>query len=220
MKKSISILVLLALVTVGAFAQVEMSGGSGLLYDYSARNGIDISTPYQSGYIGFRNTSFGVYAFLDFTYLEFDMSFARGSLTWVEEFGYTATDNAGSMTQIGFSALVKYPLDLGFITFYPLFGLNYNRATSLSLSYWAFSAAGNVSASDLSQFGIQFGAGGDYDLSDTMYIRGQFLLQLRFASKLQRDMVDLLTSTSNINMTTNTTLGFGPRIKVGVGYRF
>jgi hypothetical protein len=59
MKKSISILVLLALVAGGAFA-LDMAVGGGLLFDYSGNNGIE----YMSAYEGLRATSFEAFGFL------------------------------------------------------------------------------------------------------------------------------------------------------------
>jgi hypothetical protein len=85
MKKSISILVLLAIVATGAFAQ-GFSVGAGGLFDWSlVGNGLKMSGPGGSGSVSFPNLSFGGFVFLDATFAEVDASFAYGTLTAVSE---------------------------------------------------------------------------------------------------------------------------------------
>jgi len=205
MKKRISILVLLAFVAAGAFAQrVGMSVGGGLLFDYSANNGVSAADYYA----GIRNSSFGGFIFFDATYAEVDVSFARGNLTSVYEKGNNSgTADMGSAMQLGFSLLGKYPVRRGYFTFFPLLGVNYNVVLSGSDPDGnKFDKPGN-----LSQFGIQGGAGMDYNLTHALYLRGEALFQLRLASKTMND-----AATGD----TSTTLGMGPVVKVALGYRF
>jgi hypothetical protein len=110
MKKSISILALLAIIATGAFAQgfpFPMAAGGGLLFDWSGNNGIERTNRYA----GFRNLSIGGFGFFDATYAELDVSFAYGSLTGVFDApGNNETKDIGSVLQLGFSLLGKYPI--------------------------------------------------------------------------------------------------------------
>ena len=105
----------------------------------------------------------------------------------------------------GFSVLGKFPFELSSFTLFPLAGIGYNMALSAK-----FEGEKYDDAMDLSQFGILAGAGIDYPITNKLFIRGEVLFNLRFASKYMKDIYDFETKT----------LGFGPRIKIGVGYRF
>jgi opacity protein-like surface antigen len=224
-KKSISILVLLALVAVGAFAQgISLSAGGGLLLDYSARNGVEVSTKLlgteYTVYSGNRNLSFGGYGFFDFTYGEVDLSFAYGSLSSVYDSNIPgdntkASSDSMSAIQLGFTVLGKYPFDLGGFTVFPLFGLGYNAVLSLSYDGNSLDDPG-----DYSQFGLMFGGGLDYFFSDALFLRAELLFNIRFASTAQDDVVSLYKLFYGSDTTVDSTWGMGPRVKVGVGYRF
>ncbi|MCL2092757.1 MAG: outer membrane beta-barrel protein [Treponema sp.] len=219
MKKVFSILLLLALVSAGAFAQdFALSAGGGALLDYSSNNGMKSG----SEYMGMSIFGIGGYGFLDATYAVLDVSFAYGSLTNVEKPTAVPSDqkDAGSQMVLGFSLMGKYPVDMGFATIFPLVGINYNFVLSQKDKDGnKFSdEPGNLwKESDLSQFGILAGVGGDFDISDSLYFRAQALFHLRFPSKYMKDMASLFKLLdSNIS----ATYGMGPRIQLGVGYRF
>ena len=219
MKKSISILVLLALVTAGAFA-IDMSVGGGALLDLSLNNGLSGSFEGFNFKQEIRNTSFGGFVFFDATYAEIDVSFAYGLLKWSgENMGGPGgnTDIDGNLMQLGFSLLGKYPIDLGMITISPILGGSYNVVLSGKLTFGGVSVdlkdmedIDNV-VQDLSQFGVLGGVGVDFPLTSSLYLRGQALFQLRFPMKFFREMAE---------GPINATYGMGPRVKVGVGYKF
>jgi len=216
MKRGISVLALLAIVATGAFAQVDftpqgfsMAAGGGLLFDWSGNNGIEnFKSAGLSGYLGFRNLSFGGYGFFDATYAEMDVSLAYGSITYVYDYpGHKGTESGGSAIQLGFSLLGKYPIGLGGFTLFPLLGADYN----LVLSSKDRNGRPEDNPGDASQFGLLVGAGLDFPLSGALFLRGETLFHLRFPSK---DMKDTASGGAS------TTLGMGPRIKIGVGYKF
>jgi outer membrane protein W len=77
--------------------------------------------------------------------------------------------------------------------------------------------------SELNQFGLLGGLGADYDINSSLFIRGQVMLQMRFANKNAKDTVKILRSNQPSTYNSRniqTTLGLGPVIRVGVGYRF
>jgi len=211
MKKSISILALLAIIATGAFAQgfpPPMSAGGGLLFDWSFNNGVETKISGKRAYTGINALSFGGFGFFDATYAEVDVSFAYGLLTLASDAdGSKDSKDLGSALQLGFTLLGKYPIGLGGFTLFPLLGADYN----LVLSVKNKDGSSESKPGEYSQFGLLAGAGLDFPLTSALYLRGEALFHLRFASKL---MTDIASSGDS------TTLGMGPRIKIGVGYKF
>jgi len=200
MKKCISIFVLLALVSAGAFA---LSIGGGLHLDHSGNNGVKDGSEYW----GLRIFSVGAYGFLDFNFAELSVSFASGSLTGVYEDGsYSDSSDAGKATQLCFSFLLKFPIDMGQLVFFPLFGINYNWVLSLENEY---GIKADDTGEEYGQIGILAGLGFDYYLTDLLYLRVQGMFQLRFPAKFARDAAW---------GSAEATMGMGPVIRVGIGY--
>ncbi|MDR2476338.1 MAG: hypothetical protein LBD18_00950, partial [Treponema sp.] len=94
-----------------------------------------------------------------------------------------------------------YPFALsGAFTIFPLLGVNYNLVL--------FAAPYNT-------LGFQAGAGIDYNLSGSVYLRAEALFNFRLANKNYTDMK------SNPYLTgVSTGFGLGPRITIGAGYKF
>ena len=203
MKKGILVLALLVFISFGAFAQ--MSAGGGLLFDLSSNNGVKEGNIYG----GFRIVSFGGFVFFDAHYVEADVYFAGGSVDIVAKAGgISGSVDAGSFTQLGFSLLGKYPIEMGELTVFPLFGINYNIVLSYKLPNGE--KFPESAAEWFSQFGFQAGAGLDYNLNDNLYLRASALLHLRLPMKFCKD---------DISSSETATLGIGPVIKVAIGYR-
>jgi len=220
MKKGIIILLLLAFAATSAFAQIiPMSVGGGGLFDWSFNNGVETNIGGKKDFIGKRNMSFGGFAFFDATYAEAEAGFSFGLLTAVDKKG---TDKAGSMLQINFSVLGKYPFDFGKVTVFPLLGASYNmvfaeKDKNGDKGYETF----GETMRNVSQFGLLGGAGVDYDLMRYLYLRVELLYHLRFANKETRDLADVLDTSAKFGGGSGyATLGMGPKIKVGLGYRF
>ena len=76
MKKYLLVLVIFALAT-GAFAQVSLSAGGGLIFDWSFNNGIKNG----GDKLGMQILSIGGFGFFDATYVEADLYFAYGKNT-------------------------------------------------------------------------------------------------------------------------------------------
>ena len=210
MKKIISVLVLFAVVTAGAFA-IDLSVGAGALFDLSANNGVKGDVMGFDYVAKITNTSFGGFVFLDATYAALDVSFAYGSTSGsVEVAGVkvSTSDMDFGLTQLGIGLTGKYPIDLGNFVIFPLLGINYNVVLS------AKNDDGDKAddPGDMSQFGILAGVGADFDINESLYFRATAAFQLRFANKLMKDMAD--------EMEADTTLGMGPRITLALGYRF
>jgi hypothetical protein len=215
MKKCISVLVLSALVAGGAFA-VDLAIGGGLLTDISGNNGIKGSDGGYDFYDGYRCTSFGVQGFFDITYVELGLYYAYGSMTRVVTVNgvkdpYGSRD-AGSVGQFGFSLLGKYPIEVGSVLIFPMFGIDYNIV--LSWKYLGEKVLGNESTSEwLSQFGLLAGLGVDFNLSEKLFLRTTGMFHIRLPAKWAKDSVDQYSNDAK------ATLGIGPRFTVALGYK-
>jgi len=215
MKKRIAILVALALVATGAFAQFSMSTGGGLLANPSFNNGVDIEGGGVSGSVGLDITSIGGFAFFDVTYVELDVSFAYGIATMYTKGAAvdSGTDDTNIMS-VGFTLLGKYPINLGKITIFPLLGVEYN------LVLWEKDGMGDgYKPMDLSQLGFQGGVGLDFGLTNKLFLRAETLFQLRLPNKVMNDTADESDKSLGSYGNADATFGMGPVIKVGVGFK-
>ena len=215
MKKSIMILVLLVFAASGVFAQAfRVSVGGGGLFDWSFKNGLEEKIGLNKYYYtGNTNMSFGGFLFLDATYAELNASFRYGLITnVVDNAGNVKTTKAGNMMQAGVSVLGKYPLDFGAITFFPLIGAGYNAVLIYNYDEGKkYNDSVVDTMLDLGQICFMGGAGFDFGLTRSLFLRFEALYQLRFASKIAND-----TATS----VRYATLGMGPLVQVGAGYKF
>jgi len=226
MKKSIAILALLAIVATGAFAQgfpLSMSAGGGLLFDLSVGNGakmkFDVMGMSGDMEASLQNLSFGAFGFFDATYAEVDVNFAYGMLTYKSESsgflgGGSGPSGDANAMQLGFTLLGKYPFDLGGFTLFPLLGLDYN----VVLSVWDKDSSTDKPG-DSSQLGFLAGVGLDFPFSDALFLRAEAMFHLRLPSKWASDLKSGMGSVGSYG-SVDTTLGMGPRIKVGLGYKF
>jgi hypothetical protein len=205
MKRSILILALLAIAATGAFAQgFSLATGGGGLFDWSFNNGVKA----DSEYVGFRALSFGGFVFFDATYAELDVSFAYGMGTGVIDLtDEKRTEDLGNELQLGFTLLGKFPIGSGRFIFFPLLGADYN----LVLSAKDKNGISDDHPGDGSQFGLLGGVGFDLHFTKALFLRTEALFHFRFASKEMKDSAPSGAS---------TTFGMGPRVKIGVGYRF
>jgi len=204
MQKKVILMLLMALLLVGGvFAErFSMSIGAGLLFDFSNNNG------YKSddGYSGVRILTLCVYGSFDAMYAEVDANLAYGKLTSIAD-----KDNLNNydsrVMQLGLTLLGKYPFELGEFTIFPLLGFKYNMVLSHTVAGTADPEPGKWN-----QFGLLAGVGADFDLTNSLYLRGEGLFHLRLPSTFMKDAASATGGSA--------TLGMGPRIKLGLGYRF
>jgi hypothetical protein len=193
-------------VATGAFAQgISMAAGGGLLLDWSVGNKIKMGS--REGEL--QNLSFGGFGFFDATYAELDVNFTYGFLDANYNFNYSgffSGSTKANALQLGFSLLGKYPIGMNGFTLFPLLGADYNRVLSFMIkNEYLWDKPGGDS-----QFGLLAGAGLDFPFSSALFLRAEALFHYRFPSE---NMKSLGSSAS-------TTPGLGPRIKIGVGYKF
>ena len=132
MKKSVLIFVLITLIAAGAFAQdssisIPMSIGWGFVLDNSSGNGVKGTYIGQSFRQKNNNLSYGVNLFFDMHYAELEMTFAESTITSKYRVaGRESFSDAGTTKSLSFSLLGKYPISVGPVILFPLFGISYN----------------------------------------------------------------------------------------------
>jgi hypothetical protein len=158
----------------------------------------------------------GLYTFIDLKYAEFSIDWA-GAVQQTDRATKSATgdktattDNSVSYGEVAFTLLGKYPFEVGTLTIYPLAGVNY----TLQL--------GDI---DDSSLGFDVGAGLNVPLGGSgLFIRAEALFNIQLKSFNQVDDEDAWLSTGRNNGYTvlyaNAGVALGPRVLVGVGYKF
>jgi hypothetical protein len=176
--------------------------------------------------ITFSNVGFGGFAFLDAKYVEAALSFSGGSSTSEtkspSESGSRTDEDKGSYTAFDISALGKYPVAFGKFTVFPLLGIDYQIVLSQKDEDGDdFEGVdGDGDASDLSALWFKAGAGGDFDINEKLYLRGEILYGIRLHNKFETDTKDLLKDMGLKDDDIKIHLGHGPTVKLAVGYRF
>jgi opacity protein-like surface antigen len=240
MKKIIALFVVF--VCVGAALSAQISFGGGTLVDYIGNNAgakmtfsAELKKDFPDEAIDMSEVEnalgVGGFAFLDLMYAEINMDFSYGIHSYVLKFGdEKETGDLGTSLNLGFSLLGKYPFDLGPVTLYPMAGLGYNivlaRMDEKGNNYKdseEYKDSDRSVTGDYSQFFLMAGAGLDYNINRNIYLRFQTLFQMRLAPKGVRDAISeiekMYKDEEIEGITMSSTLGIGPRIKVGIGFR-
>jgi len=182
------------------------SVGGGAFFDLNLKSSMSIlSMPiYKLDLMGL-----GAFAFFDAKYVELSVGPSFGIAKYENEYGRSFDLK---LIQLDVNVLGKIPINLsgGQIVIFPLLGLSYNHPL--------FGISGtdslNKALSDLGQLGALGGVGLDFYLSSSIYLRGEGLFHLRLPP--WPALKDGLGMTGD----TKFSFGMGPRVKLGVGYRF
>ncbi|MDR3324720.1 MAG: hypothetical protein LBS82_01840 [Spirochaetaceae bacterium] len=220
MKKCISVLALATIVAGGVFSQEQETTTpaekkAGL---FSAGVGAYLTGDFGGGYeytsgSTTRTTKMpyfgGGFLFLDATYAELSFGFfGGGGTTTSERTGRDATTTDFSVTGLDIGLLGKYPIALGSLTVFPIFGINYRVIVGAKTAGYEVDKPGDFSA-----FWFKFGGGLDYAITNNVYLRGDLLYGIRLANKVENDAIDGRGDDAK------TRLGHGIDVKVAVGYK-
>jgi len=222
MKKTVIILVLAAFTASGVFAQLSFSFGAGTFFDGSFRNGIK-SNDHNFWYEEGKDViSLGAYLFYDASFIEASVNFGYGFVLKYEK-DYFGTiydynnDSNFNYLMVSLCVIGKFPVNIGDSLFYPAAGVEYNMVLA-SYENGVKEDWGSLSVSDyLNQYGILAGIGIDFPLSGAMFLRTQGFINIRFPAKYQKDLA--IVSNFLNNNSYKTTIGIGPRIKLGFGLK-
>jgi len=190
-KKIILALLMAALLTGGAFAQIDMSAGLGgnfSMYMTSVSHpDYDINNP--KPIIGG-----GFYAFFDATYAMAKVGMFIGGNSQETDLGiFEKWKTKNSATYFSLGLLGKYPIDLGIFTLFPMLGFEYNIFMSSKKSVeingvtvedesgkFKRSDAPDGHSSDFDMLILQAGVGADFNLTDNIYLRPSVLWGIDF----------------------------------------
>lgn len=206
-KKGLLVLALAVIVAGAGFADIALSAGGGAVYSGDFTAGITLDAGVASAEIEMPSHGFGAYGFFDATYVEVSASLLWGTLSIGGSSGFDLDTTTLSLGLLG-----KYPIHLGKIVLFPAAGIVYNYVLSAAYESTSFS-----DASDLSTFGLRLGVGLDFGITEKLFIRGTVLLGLNLPSKFENDWADSLKGPG---YTVEQNFGFGPDIKIAVGYKF
>lgn len=122
-------------------------------------------------------------------------------------------------TQFGFTILGKYPVAVGpGVTVFPLAGIDYQiflSGKNEGLTIERDDMSGDYK--DLyDAFSLVVGAGLDYDITKKLYLRGEVLVNFKMEGSSDRALKKLARD-DNLSFSLFT---FGPRVSIGVGYRY
>jgi hypothetical protein len=190
----------------GAFFAADLGGG--LAWESS---GEALAMPYYGG---------GAYLFFDATYAEVFAGFSTGGGKW-ESPASTTPDSLTDMPRsyINIGVFAKYPIDAGSINFFPLAGIDYDASISGKRKY----AGGKEVELDYatSAVWLKLGAGADFALGNSAYIRVELLYGWRTANEYENEMRNRYITEYNSNAdNVKTRQGNGPDLKAGFGVRF
>jgi hypothetical protein len=219
-KKSFVLLVLIVLVTGGAFAQ-DISAGAGIFF------GGDLGGGFQASEYGFSikeeisNSGFGFFGFLDIGYLEASIGFLSGSgeIFYQESalgYGSDSFIMYYDFSSLHLSLLAKYPVNMGNMTVFPAVGIDYQMVNKLEVEGFPLSVFG-FDESDFSALWIRFGGGLDYQINDNLFIRGTALYGIRMQNQYEQDNIAYI---QQFGVSASAIVGNGFQIKAAVGYRF
>jgi hypothetical protein len=151
------------------------------------------------------NNGFGIGGFFDATYVEIGLDFIFGSY---ENYSYIYKMKS---TQFGFSLLGKYPFAVKDLTVFPLVGIDYQ----IFISGEAYGIT--VSHDDwYDVFSFAVGGGLDYNLSSKLYLRSELLLNIKLKDIYESELIDVKIYVND----DRKRLTLGPRVSIGVGYKF
>ncbi|GHU73634.1 hypothetical protein FACS189450_13780 [Spirochaetia bacterium] len=239
MKKLFSILFLTVIITGNIFAQERLGGnkngpapkfslgaGGRIFYNgmfdiwefdpYLTYGGVD---PYAYIYENnfHSNNGFGIGVFFDATYVEIGMDFIFGSFK--PNYDKYTGDFELKSTQFGFTILGKFPFAAGpGVTVFPLAGIDYQ--IFLSGEADGFTIERDDMSGDFEDmydaFSLVVGVGLDYNITTKLYLRGEVLVNF----KMESDSDKALKRLAGENDLSFSLFTFGPRVSIGIGYRF
>ena len=228
-----------ALAAVSA-SDIQFSvGGGGLLgytfTRYTLSGGPVVSTQNMDrlNYAGF--------LFADAMYAEFSVLFQGGNNSWRENMIYsdsslTDSKGTGHETSLGFTLLGKYPFTLtDAISLFPLFGVEYQIALKQirhpdgDLEYDR--TKGELPAdrdkndnpyplSAWNSFWINVGAGLDYSITRSLFLRSELLFSFRLPTAYEMGALEVVKNPPmNVKNPKMAGLTGGPSLKIAIGYR-
>ena len=181
-----------------------LSVGGGAFYDWSFNHSVVKAA--ATSKFEYDLMSFGAFAFFDAKYVELGVGPSFG-IANLSEGGSSEPKNL-KLFQLDLSVLGKIPINLadGKFTFFPMLGVSYNTVL------FGISGTEGMTVSELNQIGLLGGVGLDYYITSSIYLRSEGLFHFRLPVW---KLMDSIKETDS-----KVKFGVGPRIRLGIGYRF
>jgi opacity protein-like surface antigen len=222
--KKVSLLVLLiaVLVTGTAFAQpaFRISAGVGGFFANDFGGGFKISGnyPYLGSFetkIEMPNSGFGGYAFFDVTYAELSVGYfsSKGTMSMKTNLPLPFSDTNYTLSCLNLCLLGKYPIAINDkFSFFPLLGIEVQFGLSAKIDGRDYiNPDGKKDPGDWSTMWFKAGVGGDYSLTDQIYIR----LNILYGISGPRSIDIGIPGETRDNL-----IGHGLTAKLAIGFKF
>ena len=222
-------------------ADLSLSAGCGGIFGYTftrySLEGGNIKSSQNMDRIDYAG-----FLFFDAEYAEFSLTLRGGNSFYNENMIYSVASFAdskgtGSESNIGISLMGKYPFTLDDkLTWFPLFGLDYQVALmqrrqpdgdlvyDRSKGELAEDRDKNDKPYPLSAWNslwIDVGAGVDCNITDSLFLRGEFLFGFRLPTAYELGALEVVKNPPmNVKNPKLAGLTGNPSLKLGIGYRF
>jgi len=168
--------------------------------------------------------AFGAYLFADITYAEITLGYSQGGGAWETPNDVNPDDLPymnRAMLNIGLS--VKYPFTIPIaekvMNVYPIVGIDYDFPLSAELDYgdagkYVFDGSNQdeYNADVLSAVWVKFGAGVDFLLTESAFVRVELLYGARMSNQYEKDKATAFGAET-------ARLGQGVTFKAGAGFK-
>ena len=240
--KKILVFLLLILLPKNAFAaDFSFSTGAGALAGYTFTRYTLEGGPMKSSQ-NMDRLNYAGFVFLDAVYVEFSVLFQGGNYNYMENMIYNVSSlkdsiGTGAETFIGLALIGKYPISISEkISWFPMFGIEYyitlmqRRHPDGDLVYDR--SKGQLiedrdkdnkpyPLSAWNAFWIDVGAGLDFNLSNSFFLRSELLFNFRLPTQYELGALQVVKNPPmNIQNPKMAGLTGGPSLKIGIGYRF
>jgi opacity protein-like surface antigen len=240
MKKTALLTFIFTALAINTFAvDISLSAGGGTLLGYTfTRYDLEGGSTASSQHMD--RFDYGVFLFFDATYAEFSVMYKGGSSTYNEKMvsgdvSLSSGRGRGSESNFVISLHGKYPLTVNEkMTWFPMLGIEYQiTLTQRRQPYGDFvydRSKGHLvedrdkndnpyPLSAWNSFWINVGAGLDYNLSDSLFLRGEFLFGFRLQTDYERGALEVVKKQFGISNPKLSGLTGSPQLKVAIGYR-
>jgi hypothetical protein len=184
---------------------------------------------------------YGGFVFMDTTYAEAAVSLLNGLGSYRETMEYNSESLAddkgiGYETMLGISLMGKYPIVLNKQwTAFPLLGAEFLIAfveRRQPDGGRVYDRTKGSKPSDLDKDGkpyplsawnsllIKIGAGADYTLSRSLFLRGEFFYSFRLQTRYETGAVEMAKTMLEVPSPKLSGLTSGPSLRIALGYRF
>jgi len=185
-KRIVMVLLALALVTGGAFAQIQMSAGVGGLFDLSFQN-----SKATGGYTNdITWIGLGGYAFFDITYANVQVGYINKTGSYKTEMGSYSNSGTSPYTYnfVNLAVYGKYPFALAEkISLFPQIGFDYQMLSTVT---WDGKEYNVTNKSDWANMWLKAGVGLDIGLTEQLYLRIEALYGIKFNNKANDDEIE------------------------------